>query len=71
MYNIIQMERCTDLEQLEKKGKGKAPQSTTVCIESFSYTAFNRSAAAEGWPLGRPRWRGGTRLLVAGCWLAV
>ena len=23
MYNIIQMERCTDLEQLEKKEKGR------------------------------------------------
>ena len=23
MYNILQMERCTDLEQLEKKEKGR------------------------------------------------
>ncbi len=52
------MERCTDLEQLEKKEEcGKAPQST-VCIESFSYTAFNRSLQCSRGVAASPRWSG-------------
>ena len=30
MYNIIQMERCTDLEQLEKKEKGRLHRAHCV-----------------------------------------
>ena len=31
MYNIIQMERCTDLEQLEKKEKGRLHRAQ-LCV---------------------------------------